>query len=126
MGEEQTKKPFYKKWWVWIIIIIAIVGVTQAGKKNDEQASGGSQSSVVKPLKSKIPGPSGTYKDAEGGLSFTFFLTGKFYSELLGETSFGTWSRSGNTVTITYEDGASDDVDLHAGYITYRGMRLTK
>ena len=73
-----------------------------------------------------LPDPSGSYSDREGGLSFTFLSTGKFYQELLGETSFGTWSRSGGEVYITYDDGSSASVKLGEGFVEFNGMRLSK
>lgn len=73
-----------------------------------------------------LPNPNGSYSDREGGLSFTFLSTGKFYQELLGETSFGTWSRSGGEVYITYDDGSSASVKLGEGFVEFNGMRLSK
>jgi hypothetical protein len=73
-----------------------------------------------------LPNPSGSYSDREGGLSLTFLSTGKFYEELLGETRFGTWSRSGGEVEITYDDGSSTSVKLGLGFVEINGMRLTK
>lgn len=73
-----------------------------------------------------LPDPNGSYSDREGGLSFTFLSTGKFYQELLGETSFGTWSRSGGEVYITYDDGSSASVKLGEGFVEFNGMRLSK
>jgi hypothetical protein len=32
MSEEKTKKPFYKKWWVWVIAIIVIAGIASQGE----------------------------------------------------------------------------------------------
>ena len=73
-----------------------------------------------------IPDPRGTYSDAEGGLKYTFLSTGKFYSELLGETSFGTWSRSDLKVEVIYADGYSAMMDLGEGYLEFNGLRHTK
>jgi len=34
MSEEKTKKPFYKKWWVWVLAIIVIAGIGSQGGDN--------------------------------------------------------------------------------------------
>ncbi|WP_087972765.1 DUF4352 domain-containing protein [Oceanobacillus rekensis] len=31
MAREKVKKPFYKKWWVWLIAIIVVIAVTGGG-----------------------------------------------------------------------------------------------
>lgn len=92
---------------------------TQSAKEPAEQAS-------AAPAAPSIPDPSGTYSDSDGGLTYTFLSTGKFYSELLGETTFGTWNRNGNEVEVVYDDGNSLQIDLGDGYITVNGLRLTK
>jgi hypothetical protein len=81
--------------------------------------------SVEAPVPS-IPDPSGSYTDPEGALSFTFFSTGKFYQELMGETTYGTWRRSGDEVEMTFDDGASAEVVLGEAYVEFNGMRLSK
>lgn len=35
----KVKKPFYKKWWVWVIAIIVIIGVSNAGKDGSKTTS---------------------------------------------------------------------------------------
>jgi hypothetical protein len=74
----------------------------------------------------KLPDPSGTYSDSNGGLSFSFYAGGRFSQSLLGETSFGTWSRAGNDVDLTYEDGSSVTIQNGDGYIIFNGARLSK
>ena len=40
--QQKTKKPIYKKWWVWVLLIVLIVilitGLTAGGKMNGEKA----------------------------------------------------------------------------------------
>jgi len=42
MKDEKIKKPFYKKWWVWIIIAIALVVINDTlinpGEEEKQQA----------------------------------------------------------------------------------------
>ncbi|MCO6465032.1 MAG: hypothetical protein J5I53_00295 [Bradyrhizobiaceae bacterium] len=37
MGSDTTgKKPFYKKWWVWVLAVVIVIGIaSQSGKKGD-------------------------------------------------------------------------------------------
>jgi len=74
----------------------------------------------------RIADPSGTYADAEGYSKFTFLAGGGFIQDLMGDSSFGRWARSGSIVEITYDDGFSASVDLKDGYIVYNGMRMSK
>jgi len=37
--EKKKKKPFYKKWWVWLIVIILAIGIF--GSSGDDEASDG-------------------------------------------------------------------------------------
>ncbi|MDE3837894.1 DUF4352 domain-containing protein [Bacillus methanolicus] len=39
MASEKTKKPFYKKWWVWLLGIIIIAAIASGGGEDTEQAS---------------------------------------------------------------------------------------
>jgi hypothetical protein len=65
-------------------------------------------------------------------LSFTFYSTGKFSQELLGETTFGTWNRLGNDIELTYDEGGFANAPSTAtikngdGYIVFNGARLDK
>lgn len=36
LAKEKSKKPFYKKWWVWILAIIIIVGIAGGGGGSDD------------------------------------------------------------------------------------------
>ena len=38
MAREKTKKPFYKKWWVWLIAIVILIGIFGGGEEDTEQA----------------------------------------------------------------------------------------
>jgi Beta-lactamase inhibitor (BLIP) len=39
MGKEKVKKPFYKKWWVWVIAIIIIFAATGGGEDDAKPTS---------------------------------------------------------------------------------------
>ena len=28
---EKVKKPFYKKWWVWLIVVIFVIAIATSG-----------------------------------------------------------------------------------------------
>lgn len=112
-----------------IVLFIACSG----GKQNEESAeiesaseSTTTTSTTTSTTETSLSDPYGTYTDAEGGMSFTFRSTGKFYSEVLGETQFGSWQRSGSTILLTYDDGATADVTLLDDAIEFNGMRLRK
>lgn len=107
-----------------LFVGVALIGCSsEAAEELNTEAADAATEEVAPP---SIPDPSGTYSDSEGGLSFTFLSTGKYYQELLGETTFGSWTRSGNEVTITADDGSSAYVSLGDGYIEFNGMRLSK
>lgn len=38
MAKEKVKKPFYKKWWVWLIAVIIIGAATSGGEESTDQA----------------------------------------------------------------------------------------
>lgn len=120
----------------WVVLVTASLMVMMsvagcASKAGDDDSSTTSETeqgapSVESSAEDEVPDPSGTYSDGEGGLSFTFLSTGKFYQELLGETSFGTWTRSGDEASITFDDGSTMYAKLGDGYVVFNGMRLTK
>lgn len=39
MMAEKVKKPFYKKWWVWLIAVIIVIAIAGGGEDTAEQAS---------------------------------------------------------------------------------------
>lgn len=42
-----TKKPFYKKWWVWLIVGVVVIGIaSQSGKKDSASGDATAQSST--------------------------------------------------------------------------------
>ncbi|OEH86211.1 hypothetical protein BHU72_11785 [Desulfuribacillus stibiiarsenatis] len=53
MQEERTKKPFYKKWWVWLIAGFLIIGAIGGGEEtaslNQAQVPSDSNSELDKP-----------------------------------------------------------------------------
>lgn len=95
-------------------------------RESDKQPGEAVETTSETVTQKSIPDPRGTYVDVEGGLAFTFLSTGKFYQELLGETSFGQWDRVGDEAKVTFEDGSSMDVELGDGYVEYNGLRLNK
>lgn len=109
------------------LLVCALLSVScSKNTKDDRELSANESVQQETPKAPSIPDPRGSYSDSEGGLSFTFMSTGKFYQELLGETTFGTWSRSGSSATITLDDGSSMDVRLGDGWVEFNGMRLSK
>ena len=108
-----------------IALVVTAVGCSgeAAESLTKEQVESSVSQEAAKP---SIPDPNGSYKDSEGGLSFTFLSTGKFYQELMGETSFGSWRRSGDEAEIIYDDGSSAYVRLGDDYVVFNGMRLSK
>ncbi|GDX65967.1 hypothetical protein LBMAG36_10340 [Chlorobiota bacterium] len=116
------------------ILSISILGLNSCSKKdaknNVAEEIAKTEVNVAAPV--KLPDPSGTYSDSDGGLSFTFYSSGKFSSELLGETTFGTWTRIGNNIELTYDEGGFANAPSTAtvkngdGYIIFNGTRLSK
>lgn len=111
-----------------LIVLFATVGFSSCSKKDSKnevaEEVAKTEATVVAPV--KLPDPSGSYSDSDGGLSFTFYAGGRFSQSLLGETSFGSWSRSGDDIDLTYEDGSSVTVKNGDGYIVFNGTRLSK
>src|SRR5690625_5549955 len=35
MSKEKKKKPFYKKWWVWLVVIMIGIGIVSGGEDDD-------------------------------------------------------------------------------------------
>ena len=56
MRKERTKKPFYKRWWVWIFAIV-IIGAALSGGEEDgkESAADGKDAAHVVSLPAKEP-----------------------------------------------------------------------
>ena len=47
MAVENVKKPFYKKWWVWLVVGVVVVGIaSQSGKKDSATGEATAQSST--------------------------------------------------------------------------------
>lgn len=110
---------------VTIVLVMSAFGC--AGEAAESSTKEEVESAVTQEAsKPSIPDPNGSYRDSEGGLSFTFLSTGKFYQELMGETTFGSWRRSGDEAEITYDDGSSTYVKLGDDYVVFNGMRLSK
>ena len=36
MGKEKVKKPFYKKWWVWLLAVIVVIGIAVGGEEDTD------------------------------------------------------------------------------------------
>ncbi len=52
--KEKTKKPFYKRWWVWVIVIVLAIGMFGTSgdtetKDNDQQTAEQTQSATTEP-----------------------------------------------------------------------------
>jgi hypothetical protein len=125
--QNQGSKSLFKKWWFWLILLMVVAG-SRYGSKTESVLSQSEpqEQEVEKNVVKSIPSPSGTYVDREAGLSFTFLGTGKFWQEVMGETSFGRWERIGKTAEITFDEGSTMTVQLGDGYVEFRGMRLEK
>lgn len=113
-----------------VVMLTMVVACSQQGRKGDAELdttnSASTEGSTAKPTEVAIRDPRGTYADDEGGLSLTFYMTGKFSQDLLGETSFGTWTRNGDAVILTYDDGYTIDCDLKNDGVVYNGLVLRK
>ena len=112
------------------LVIIAFVGIgfNSCSKKDakTEAIGGTSTAESIPATPAKLPDPSGTYSDSDGGLSFTFYAGGKFSQDLLGETTFGSWSRLDDEIDLTYEDGSSVTIKNGDGFIVFNGTKLRK
>lgn len=98
-NKTKAKKPFWKKWWFWLIVVIVVIGLAAGGgnegnDKNPSSTSGTSTSQSDKSEKTekKVTSISATYA---------------------GSTDEGTTvdSNSAITVTATYDDGTTENVD---------------
>ena len=122
-----TSQPLTVRTWLVSLLSLAVVSllITSCKQGADQQKRNTDQVKTTT-LEKSIPDPSGTYADAEGRMTYTFLSTGKFYSEVLGDTFFGTWSRIGDEGEVTYDDGNAETVELGDGYMEAHGLRLTK
>lgn len=59
----KVKKPFYKKWWVWVIVIIVIGGIASGGGESDTTSTD-SQTANTTP-KEESPKQEATKKEVE-------------------------------------------------------------
>ena len=68
MAEETTKKPIYKKWWVWVIgvVILAAIGAGQ-GEKGDNVVANKSTNKEIKPISVTIGELLSAYEGKELG-----------------------------------------------------------
>ena len=109
-------------------VSFSIIGLNSCSKKDakNEVAEEVAKTEATVAAPAKLPDPSGTYTDSDGGLSFSFYPGGRFSQSLLGETSFGTWSRLGNDIDLTYKDGSSVTIKNGDGFIVFNGTRLSK
>jgi len=39
MSEEKTKKPFYKKWWVWVIAVLVLAAIGAGSEKGEDNVA---------------------------------------------------------------------------------------
>ncbi|CAG9621055.1 hypothetical protein [Sutcliffiella rhizosphaerae] len=46
MKKEKIKKPFYKKWWVWLIAVIIVIGIAIGGTEDPVAESGSTPAST--------------------------------------------------------------------------------
>ncbi|MFB3164701.1 hypothetical protein ABLO26_25405 [Neobacillus sp. 179-J 1A1 HS] len=37
MGKEKVKKPWYKKWWVWVIAVIVVIAISSGGDEEEKE-----------------------------------------------------------------------------------------
>lgn len=112
---------------VSLISFISVLCLLVVSCKQEEPSDGATSKQIQSsPQPEAAPNPSGTYADAEGGMTYTFLSTGKFYSDVLGDTYFGTWSRVGDNVEITYDDGNAESVTLGDDFVVAHGLRLHK
>ena len=37
--KEKKRKPFYKRWWVWLIAVIIIIAIATGGEDSDQETS---------------------------------------------------------------------------------------
>ena len=117
-----------------LFVSFSIIGLNSCSKKaaKNEVAEVVAKTEAIVAAPAKLPDPSGTYTHSDGRLSLTFYSTGKFSQELLGETTFGTWTRLGNDIELTYDEGGFANAPSTAtikngdGYIVFNGARLDK
>lgn len=55
MAEEKVKKPFYKKWWVWVIIAVFVIGVATQSKKSEASTSGSTAQTSTGETPKQVP-----------------------------------------------------------------------
>ncbi len=56
MKKAKSKKPLFKKWWVWGIFVVLVVAVISGGSKDKEKPKEGTAFERSMPIESTMPG----------------------------------------------------------------------
>ena len=112
------KKPWYKKWWVWVIVGVLVIGVigSQINKKNESKTISSTSSSVTKSDDSDKQNKTDEDTKAEVEKNIVVYdnngikLTYKGYKEeVLPELTFLLENDSDKTYSIRAEDVSIND-----------------
>lgn len=55
MAKEKVKKPFYKKWWVWLIAIIVVISIATGGGEEETATEGTTENTSSTEKKEETP-----------------------------------------------------------------------
>lgn len=120
----KNKKPFYKKWWVWLIVIIILIGAAGSGT-NTEKATSDKTAETVSSSKTET-------KKNDTKITYDNFLNiqmGQSYEDvvsLLGEGTEGSSSDVAGIKTALYEWKGSGmgnmNVTIQSGAVTAKAQ----
>ena len=98
------KKPFYKKWWVWLIAIIIVVGVI--GQDSDDNQTTSGESGTDQTTEAPAPGPA--IGDTFTLGDFAYSITGVKIMKRVGNDIFSEEASTGASFVIIYSRMRND------------------
>lgn len=131
MATEKVKKPFYKKWWVWLLAIIIVGAIASGGEdtptdttSKDTPKAETKKSETKKPAKeeAKVAGIGETIKVGDVEFTVNEITTAKNVGGEFGSNAQGTYLLANVTVTNKGNEAITTDTSffqLKAGEKTY-------
>lgn len=127
-AKKLLKKPFYKKWWVWLIAIIVVIAIASGGEDTPTDTAGGSADTTDKKVdapakeEAKVAGIGETIKVGDVEFTVNKISTAKNIGGEYGSNAQGTYLLANVTVTNLGNEAITTDTSffqLKAGEKTY-------
>lgn len=137
VASEKAKKPFYKKWWVWLLGIIIIAAIASGGEEDTEQASTEPKEETTEQPKKEEPKKEEAREDekksAKAGVldetKFNKIQNGMTYEEVVkiiggeGEVLSESGTKGDQFHTVIYTWPAEGSLGANANF-TFQGNKL--